>query len=338
MKKFLSLILALTFIFALTGCKNDKDRILYNVDLEKYVELGEYKGIKVNTESTEFEKYRAEMISADVSAFDLYVKKTDGVLKNGDVANIDYVGKKNGVAFEGGTAEGYDLELGSDSFIDGFEDGLIGKKIGDTVDLNLTFPENYGNEELNGAAVVFTVKINYVKTDEEMDPADFYKELEYDTLEAYYEYVEKSAVKNYIFSKIVEATKIKEHPKKDQTNILKQRMAYLEKYIKNYYGITLEEYCNQTGETVDSIEETTNTNYVEPMMDEQMICYAILDKEGLVVTKEDIDKRTKALIANISDGSLTEADIKEYYGDYYFEYMTISEKVMDFLYENAKIS
>ena len=93
---------------------------------------------------------------------DLVVKKEEGTVENGDNVNIDYVGKKDGEAFEGGTAEGQDLVIGSGSFIDGFEEGLIGKEIGSTVDLNLTFPEDYGVEELNGADVVFTVTINYV--------------------------------------------------------------------------------------------------------------------------------------------------------------------------------
>ncbi|MBQ7089512.1 MAG: FKBP-type peptidyl-prolyl cis-trans isomerase, partial [Clostridia bacterium] len=87
----------------------------------------------------------------------------EGTVQKGDTCAIDYIGKKDGVAFEGGTGS-YDLEIGSGSFIPGFEEGLIGKKIGSTVDLNLTFPENYGNEELNGQDVVFTVTIKKVTT------------------------------------------------------------------------------------------------------------------------------------------------------------------------------
>lgn len=90
-----------------------------------------------------------------------YEPKT-GKVKKGDLVNIDYVGTKDGVAFEGGTASNYNLEIGSDSFIAGFESGLIGKSTGKTVKLNLTFPESYHNKEMAGQKVIFTVTINYI--------------------------------------------------------------------------------------------------------------------------------------------------------------------------------
>ena len=105
--------------------------------------------------------------------------EVDRAAAEGDTVNIDYVGKKDGVAFDGGTAEDSDLELGSDTFIDGFEDGLIGAKKGDSVTLNLTFPEDYKNEELKGQDVTFDVTVNSVK--EKQDAVlndDFVKGLE----------------------------------------------------------------------------------------------------------------------------------------------------------------
>ena len=140
---------------------------VFKSSLSKYIDLGEYKGIEVDTSSDGFGVYYDNQISSDVANYDLYVRKTEGRVEDGDTANIDYVGKKDGVAFDGGTADGYDLVIGSGSFIDGFEDGLIGAEIGSTVDLNLEFPDDYQSEELAGKAVVFTVTVNYVKTDEE---------------------------------------------------------------------------------------------------------------------------------------------------------------------------
>ena len=84
------------------------------------------------------------------------------VVESGDTVNIDFEGKKDGVAFDGGTSQGYNLTIGSGSFIDGFEDGLIGVNVGDTVDLNLTFPEGYQNADLAGQDVVFTVTVNFI--------------------------------------------------------------------------------------------------------------------------------------------------------------------------------
>ncbi len=339
MKKILSLLLALTFILSLTGCsKADKGRILYNLKMEKFITLPEYKGIKIDSESEEFKKYMTEVIDSDIEALSLYVKITEGTLKEGDTANIDYEGKLNGVAFEGGTATGYDLTLGSGTFIPGFEDGLIGKEIGTTVDLNLTFPENYGNEELKGKAVVFTVKINYVSTDEKRTPEDYYSELDCETVDEYYDEVKISAAKNYILTKIMAEAEVKKYSEKDKEYLLNQQMEYMEKYVESNYGMSLEDYGTATGQTIDQIEESVMTSYVEPTMKEQMVIYSIFDKENMTVTDKELKEKTKEYVASYNDSSVTEKVIKEYYGDYFFEYLVVSEKVTDFLYKSAKIS
>ena len=163
MKKVISLALALSLILAFAGCtKANKGRIKYNLKLDKFIELGEYEGIKIDTKGDEYKKTYDQFVNNDIQNYDLYAKITEGKLKKGDVANIDYVGKLNGVAFDGGTASNQELELGSNTFIAGFEDGLIGAEIGKSIDLNLTFPKDYGNTELAGKAVVFTVKVNHV--------------------------------------------------------------------------------------------------------------------------------------------------------------------------------
>ncbi len=134
-------------------------------DIHDCVKLGDYKNMKVTLED-KYEVTEEALISNVNLILTYYAKYEDTdkkVVENGDVANIDYVGKKDGVAFDGGTAQGYDLEIGSGTFIPGFEDGLVGVNVGDTVDLNLTFPENYGNADLAGADVVFTVTVNSIR-------------------------------------------------------------------------------------------------------------------------------------------------------------------------------
>ena len=130
-------------------------------DLSKYVKLAEYKGIELTKQ--------VEAVTDDVveqriqdSLVDYQEAVADAVVENGDTAVIDFVGTKDGVEFDGGSAEGYSLEIGSGTFIPGFEDGLIGMKVGETKDLDITFPEDYGVEDLNGAAVVFKVTIDQV--------------------------------------------------------------------------------------------------------------------------------------------------------------------------------
>lgn len=98
-----------------------------------------------------------------IANYPYYVESDKTVVENGDVANIDYEGLLDGEAFDGGTAQDYDLEIGSGSFIDGFEDGLIGAEVGKETDLNLTFPEDYGNSDLAGKEVVFKVTVNAIK-------------------------------------------------------------------------------------------------------------------------------------------------------------------------------
>ena len=218
MKRLICFLMVTATVLGLAGCGKKAKRQLYNDKLSKYITLADYKGLKVDTKSDEFKKYYGNMISSDVSSNNLYVKKTEGTVANGDTANIDYTGKKDGVAFDGGTAAGYDLTIGSNSFIDGFESGLIGKKIGDTVDLNLKFPENYSSTELAGKAVVFTVKINYVKTDEERKPEDYYSELGFKSLDEYTADVTERAVKSYLFDTVKKDSKIKEYPQNPEQN------------------------------------------------------------------------------------------------------------------------
>ena len=154
MKRILSLTLIIfSLLTLLTACGKNKTILYSSADFDKVLTLAEYKGITIDTSSDEFMAFYDNAIISDIKNNNLYVEKTEGTVQNGDIANIDFVGKKDGVTFDGGTAEGYELEIGSGSFIDGFESGLIGVEIGKTVDLNLTFPEDYGNEEIGRAHV-----------------------------------------------------------------------------------------------------------------------------------------------------------------------------------------
>jgi len=165
-KRILSLVMAAMLLctMLLTSC-GEFDYT--KEDLSQYIELGNYKGLSfTKTEpKTVDEAAIAEYLKTTFSEFaTLEDAGEDVAAKEGDTVNIDYVGKLNGEEFEGGSGNSTDLELGSDKFIDGFEDGLIGAKKGEKKTLNLKFPEDYGNEELNGKDVVFEVTVNAVKT------------------------------------------------------------------------------------------------------------------------------------------------------------------------------
>ena len=329
-------MLAVLTLALLVGCGKNDARILYNDKLSKYVELGDYKNIPVDTNSDTFKEFYDEVISSDIYSNDLYVRKTEGEVADGDTANIDYEGKKDGVAFDGGTAKGYDLKIGSGSFIEGFESGLIGKKIGDTVDLNLTFPEDYQSTDLAGKAVVFTVKINYVKTDEERKPEDYYKELDFDTLDAYEADVTERAVKNYLLDTIKTNSEIKDYPEKDTETIYTTYKKMVDKNIQSQYGIDLATYLSYNNQTEDDFKASITDEQIKPVMDEQMVLYAVLDKEKLGVTDKEIQAQLDETVKGYS--GVSENEIKEFYGDFYFEYLAVNEKALDYLYKNADIS
>lgn len=348
MKKFLSLflitVLVMTFMSACGKEESEKkDRILYTENLSKQIELGKYKGIEIDSSSEDYKKEFDSIVNSDIKNNEfyakdekgeiIYTKKTEGTIANGDTANIDYVGKKDGVAFEGGTAQGHDLEIGSGSFIPGFEDGLIGKKIGDTVDLNLTFPKEYQKADLAGKAVVFTVTINYVTTKDPLSPAEFYKVLGFASENKYLEDANKRTAENIIMAKLEETSKIKEYPKKDKDYLFEESKKIIEKNLAGY-GYDLKSYLQMMGQTEEQFKTETIKNQIEPMMKTQMILYSILDEIGQKVTKDDITAQANKIA---KEYSVSAAQVKEAYGEYQLEYKAVSEKVMDYLYKNAKI-
>ena len=142
----------------------DKAELVFTFAVEPEAVVKDYKGLPYHMDDTTVtdEEFDAELNRMRETYADLQTK--EGEAEKGDTVNIDYEGFKDGVAFDGGKAENYNLELGSGSFIPGFEDQLIGVKAGDEKELNLTFPEDYHADELKGAAVVFKVKVNEVKT------------------------------------------------------------------------------------------------------------------------------------------------------------------------------
>ena len=136
---------------------------VFTITLKPEVKLGKYKGLKVKKDKIEVTK---EEIEEAINHMREHYKENvvkDGAVENGDVAVIDFEGFKDGVAFEGGKGENYSLEIGSNTFIPGFEEQLIGMKAGESKDINVTFPEDYHSEELKGQPVVFKVKVNEVK-------------------------------------------------------------------------------------------------------------------------------------------------------------------------------
>ena len=294
-----------------------------------------YTPVGVNTELAG----KPVVFTVKVNHVVVYDKTTEGTLKNGDTVNIDYTGKIDGKEFTGGSAKGYNLTLGSGQFIDGFESGLVGKKIGETVDLKLKFPTNY-TAEYAGKDVVFTVKINYTSGKQALTPEEYYEELGHKTVEEYYESVKERTLSNILLTKVLADAKVKKYPKEEKKIATEQGRKAFEQNLKQYYGdsVTLEYYLTASNMTNEEFEEQIVTNFSEPMMQEEMTMYAIFDKAGLKVDKEELLKKTKEIVASYKSDKVTEKTLKEQNGESYFEVLYIQDKVTEYLIKKAKIS
>ncbi len=306
------LVILLTASF-LTGC-GGKDRELFKkTDLSKYVEISDYMGIEINTESDEFISYYESIVVSEIQENNFYNDAVyEGTVKIGDKANIDYVGKKDGVAFEGGSAEGYDLTIGSGTFIDDFEEELIGVSVGETVDVTATFPEDYGSEELAGADAIFTVTVNYITPAQ--TPEEFYSEMGYDSLEEYVADTKRVAAKNCIFNYLVENAVIDEYPEDDCEAYWNALKAYNDELCNAQYGIDYETLITQNGYTVEYYKQET----INIRIPELMVMYYILDKENLEIDKEAIEEY------NTKHTAMAEMEV-------------VKGIVLDYLYNNAVI-
>lgn len=341
-KRYLFLITCLCFLVLAGGCKkkNTVDDLVKNGDdtedttdeipvkedykASDYVTLGEYKGIEVAVE-----RYQVTDGIVDMAIEDQLESKatkeevTDRAVMSGDTVNIDYEGLKDGVAFDGGTAKGVDLVIGSGQFIPGFEDGLIGANIGDKVTLNLTFPEKYpNNPDLAGQAVVFNVTVNSISETKVPElTEDYVKEnTEYDSIEAFREATRKqlqeisdenfeSDKQNNVLQAVIDNSKFSSIPQSLLDYYAYVYRNYMEKKIYSSYGVSLEDYLsylNMTNEDFEKVVSQASENQAKAEMVEK----AIADAEGIAISD---DEYNELLADYMSDrGISSEDDLRKY--------------------------
>ena len=315
-----------------------------------YIEkLADYKGL-------EYTKQDVSVTDAEVddkvkSFLEAYPEKiTDRVVKKGDNVNIDFEGKKDGVAFDGGTAKGFNLKIGSNSFIPGFEDGLIGKKPGETVDLNLKFPDDYKNsEELKGAKVVFTVKINYivgetpteltdelVKANTEFKTAAEYKADIRKKLETIKSAEEKETVQKELLEKVVTASSIKSVPEVAENKYYGQIMDYW-KNVAAKYGMELKDLVqNQLKLTEEKFEEEVKKQ-AELSARILVGVRAIAEAEKINVSDEEYKTALNTYYENSGANAAMDLDAYEkQVGKGNVMDIVLNDKVGAFLVENGK--
>ncbi len=266
------------------------------------VTLGDYKGLTVKQEATEVtdEQVKAR-IAQDQEKVARMVDVTDRAVENGDTVNLDYAGSVDGVAFEGGTAEKQTLVIGSKSFIEGFEEQMVGMNIGEEKDLNVTFPEQYHAEELAGKPAVFHVKVNGIQKKElpELDD-DFAADVsKFDT---YAEYeadirknLEETAAKNAeikLENDLVEMAcknaqmDIPQPMIENQIDDMLQEM----KMRMSYQGLRYEDYLKYTGMTEQGVRDMYKQE-AESRVKSELVLEAIRTAEGIEATDEAIEKQ-----------------------------------------------
>ena len=309
-------------------------------DASEYVTLGEYKDLTVEVAPVEVTDEQV----MDKIASETKQTLTEGTVESGDTVNIDYVGKIDGEEFDGGSAEGYDLEIGSCTFIDGFEDGIIGMQVGDTKDLELKFPEDYHSTDLAGKDVVFTVTVNSISrvpelTDEVADSvvegmtAEAYQESVRQDLEDQAKESQKTEAEQKLLQAVYENATIDGYPEENLQYTIKRAKDYYE-WLASMYGMSLDDYLKNYGMTQDEFNEQIQP-VAEEALGEEMTLLAIAKEENIEVSDEEYE----AGLARYAEaqGMDDPSKLEEAYGENYIKNSLLQEKVLDFLYENATI-
>ena len=323
--------------------------MIVEVEVKPEFELGAYKGIEIskvdNTVSEEEVELRLqEMVNKNARLVSVEGK----AIESGDTAVIDFEGFDNGVAFEGGKGENYNLVIGSNSFIPGFEDQLVGKKAGEEVEVNVTFPEQYHAENLAGKPVVFNVKINDVKVKElpALDDEFAKDTTEFETLAELRADVRTKAeeetknraeaeMRNSIVEKVAENTEV-EVPKAMVEHQIDNMIMELN-YQLQYQGLNLQQLLEMTGRSIEELRNERRAD-AERLVKSSLVLEAIAKEEGIAVNEEELNSELEKMASMYNmeveklKSSLREADLEDIKGQLKIR------KTIDFLVENANIA
>lgn len=347
MKKIIALITVSIFAVAFSGCNS-------SIKGSDYIEVSDYKGLKVERmDTTVTDEDVQKEIDLILSSLSTTEKVTDrNTVEKGDIANIDYVGKKDGVAFDGGSAKGYDLEIGGGRFIEGFEEGLIGAKVGETVLLKLSFPEVYpNNPDLAGVPVTFEVKVNSISkivtpelTDELVisrtngecnNVADFKAMIKDDLSKDKNQFADTRMYSDLIKIVVDKATLKKDIPEEylqKKIDVMKNNVkTYADSYgvdyntfLRNYMGLEPDDFVKQCEEEAGAAAK------------QSLVISAIAEKENIKVTKSELNDAIEEY--TIMYGYESEKAFKDQTDMDQFKEYILESKVQEFLADNAVIT
>lgn len=316
------------------------------VTVKPEVKLGQYKGIEVedfSAEVTEDEiKAHFEKIQNDNARL---VPVEDRAAQMGDTVTISYLGTVDGVPFDGGQSDSYDLKLGSKTFIDTFEEQICGHSIGDKFDVNVTFPAEYHAENLKGKVAVFAVELKGITMSElpelnddfaqdvsEYETFDEYKAKEVEKLTKEKEKKARQKKEDAIIEKVIANTEM-DVPEVMYENRVNDLLAEYEQNMK-MQGITLEAYCQFSGQTMDDLK-----NQLKPMaknsVDAKLVMDQIVKEEGIEATDEDIQAEIKKYADQYG---IDPEKIAQYYeSDPAFKQEVALHKAIDLLCDTAVV-
>lgn len=331
-----------------TQIEKGKDFIFEaTVTVEPEVKLGDYKDLEIEKQETELtDEELEESINHSLSHMAEMVVKEDGAVENGDTVNIDFSGSVDGEEFEGGQAEGYDLEVGSGSFIPGFEEQLEGMKTGEEKDVVVTFPEEYHAEELAGKEATFKTKVNEIKYKEvpELDD-EVANELdsEANSVDEYKENLRKRLAEQ-------KATEAENTEKEEAINKATENATIdipqamidteLDRMVQEFgqriqqQGLDLQTYFQISGQNESQLREQMKDD-AEQRVKTNLTLTAIADAENIEVTDEDIDKELEKMSEQFN---ISVEDIKNTLGNTDIVKNDVRiQKVIDLLKDNAKL-
>lgn len=320
--------------------------IVAEIPVKPEVKLGKYTGLKVNVQPREITDADVDAELSRVQTQNTRLVEKDGAVEMGDVANIDFKGSVNGEYFDGGTAEGFDLEIGSHSFIDNFEDQLVGLKTGDTKDVMVKFPESYHAENLAGKDAKFECKVNAVKSKVLPEINDEFASnvSEFETLAEYKNHIKehlgehavedaKIQTENQILDTIVAGMTV-EIPEVMINRELDAMMQDME-YRLMYQGANLEAYAKYLGTTVENIRNERKSE-AEKSVKIRLALQEILKNEKIEVLDKDVEEYIESVAkrANKSveeyKSSMTDERLN------YIKNEILMNKLLEFLVENNK--
>ena len=283
------------------------------------------------------------------SLMSIYKDEVDGPAELGDTVNIDYVGKIDGVAFDGGTGSKYDLTLGSGQFIDGFEDQLVGAKAGDKVTVNVTFPENYGKEELNGKPAVFEVTVNKVSrtaelTDEWLKKHGEEAETEAKTVDEFREEQRKllQTQADYSYDNNIQQQALQQIVDNSEIGLTTEMKDYAEAYVirseidnVKQYGYGLSDMLKMYGMTVDDFKDEIR-DFASDYAGQRIVINYIADEQGISATDEVVDALVEKL-STVSGRELNKVQLIEQFGGDMVKEEAVNDAVLRYIQSQIKI-